>query len=101
MPQNFVINVLEIVVPAALGIVFIIAAAAVTIGWINKRGAVPSKSDAAAQARIEERLTHLTNAVEAMALEVERISEGQRFTTKLLSDNVESARAHEAAQLIR
>jgi hypothetical protein len=33
---------------------------------------------------------HLTDAVDAIALEVERISEAQRFTTKLLSERLES-----------
>lgn len=32
------------------------------------------------------RLARIEQAVEAIALEVERISEGQRFTTKLLSE---------------
>ncbi|HKN59093.1 MAG TPA: hypothetical protein VJV97_09585 [Gemmatimonadaceae bacterium] len=32
------------------------------------------------------RLSRLEQAVDAIAVEVERISEGQRFTTKLLSD---------------
>ena len=32
------------------------------------------------------RLARLEQAVDAIALEVERISEGQRFTTKLLSE---------------
>lgn len=36
--------------------------------------------------RIEERLAHLTNGMEAMAVEVERISEGQRFSTRLLGE---------------
>jgi hypothetical protein len=35
---------------------------------------------------IVDRLTRMENAVDATALEVERISEGQRFTTKLLAD---------------
>jgi hypothetical protein len=34
----------------------------------------------------DERMSRLEQAVEAIALEVERISEGQRFTTKLLSE---------------
>jgi len=34
----------------------------------------------------ENRLQHLEQAVDAIAIEVERISEGQRYTTKLLSD---------------
>jgi hypothetical protein len=43
-------------------------------------------SDVAAQ------LTQLNQAVDAIALEVERISEGQRFTTRLLSEQRDSAR---------
>lgn len=34
----------------------------------------------------EAKLARIEQAVEAIALEVERISEGQRFTTKLLSE---------------
>jgi hypothetical protein len=34
----------------------------------------------------EARLERIEQAVDAIAIEVERISEGQRFTTKLLSD---------------
>ncbi|HEX2723395.1 MAG TPA: hypothetical protein VHM24_10780 [Gemmatimonadaceae bacterium] len=34
----------------------------------------------------DERLARLELAVESIAVEVERISEGQRFTTRLLSD---------------
>jgi hypothetical protein len=34
----------------------------------------------------EARLARIEQAVEAIALEVERISEGQRFTTRLLSE---------------
>jgi hypothetical protein len=37
-------------------------------------------------------LTHLNQAVDAIALEVERISEGQRFTTRLLSEQKDAAR---------
>jgi hypothetical protein len=35
----------------------------------------------------EARLARIEQAVDAIAVEIERISEGQRFTTKLLSDN--------------
>jgi len=45
-----------------------------------------SRGDAAPQLT-EARLERIEHAVEAIALEVERISEGQRFTTKLLSEN--------------
>lgn len=36
------------------------------------------------------RLTRVEQIVEATAIEIERISEGQRFTTKLLSERSES-----------
>lgn len=97
MPQNFVISILDIVAPTAIAVVFIIAAATVAYGWITRRAKRVAPADAAAQERIEERLVHLTNAVEAMALEVERISEGQRFTTKLLAEKAQSGIGLEAA----
>jgi hypothetical protein len=37
------------------------------------------------------RLSRLEQAVDAIALEVERISEGQRFTTKLLSEQAKQS----------
>ena len=40
----------------------------------------------------EERMARLEQAVEAIALEVERISEGQRFTTKLLAERGQADR---------
>ena len=39
----------------------------------------------------DERLARLEVAVEAIAVEVERISEGQRFTTRLLNDQAQRA----------
>jgi hypothetical protein len=56
------------------------------------KAAVASKRDAARLDRepssslTDGRLARIEQAVEAIALEVERISEGQRFTTKLLSE---------------
>ena len=35
----------------------------------------------------DERFARIEQSVDAIALEVERIPEGQRFTTKLLSEN--------------
>lgn len=37
----------------------------------------------------ESRLKHIEQAIDAIAIEVERISEAQRFTTKLLSQSAE------------
>lgn len=33
----------------------------------------------------DDRIEHLVNAVDAIAIEVERVSEGQRFTTQVLT----------------
>lgn len=42
-------------------------------------------------AEVSAQLEHLNHAVDAIALEVERISEGQRFTTRLLTEQREAA----------
>lgn len=44
------------------------------------------RSLAAGDPRTEDRLARIEAAVESIAIEVERISEGQRFTTKLLAE---------------
>ncbi|HSJ62882.1 MAG TPA: hypothetical protein VK922_03135 [Gemmatimonadaceae bacterium] len=48
---------------------------------IENRGAPPPLPSDVAQ-----RLERMEQAIDAIAIEVERISEGQRFTTRLLSD---------------
>lgn len=50
-----------------------------------------SSGGAAADAR----LARLEQAVDAIAVEIERISEGQRFTTKLLADRAQRPAALE------
>ena len=47
---------------------------------MDREALMPSSSDTA------QRLDRIEQAIEAMAVEVERISEGQRFVTKLLSE---------------
>ena len=39
----------------------------------------------------DERLARMESAIDAMAVEIERISEGQRFVTKLLADRADRA----------
>ena len=53
--------------------------------------------DALPSGEIVTRLDRIEQAIEAMATEVERIAEGQRFTTKLLSEAKTSAPAAIAA----
>lgn len=42
---------------------------------------------------VAQRLERMEQAIDSIAVEVERISEGQRFTTKLLSDRVTPGQA--------
>lgn len=82
----------DIVVPLA-GMVMIVALA---LGVPFVRGIVRRWEREAevpkVPADVTGRLERIEQAIEAVAVEVERISEGQRFTTKLLADRVEPAR---------
>jgi hypothetical protein len=58
-----------------------------TIAWAYvERLKIRQGANAKQLGSIDERLARMENAIDAMSLEVERISEGQRFTTKLLAD---------------
>ena len=61
--------------------------------WIERRGQV-TRGD-----HSDDRLARIEQAVDAIAVEVERISEAQRFTTKLLAErNSANAAVSGAAQ---
>jgi hypothetical protein len=88
----------EIIPPQAvdISIAFFVTIAIIIIGLplarafarrMDRKSSTPQISnDVSAQ------LAHLNQSVDAIALEVERITEGQRFTTKLLSEQREAAR---------
>ena len=71
-------GVLAMMIP----IVALLVGGAVTIAKINR----PRSASAEIPRDIGARLDRMEQSIEAIALEIERISEGQRFTTKLLSD---------------
>ncbi len=81
---------------AGLGIAFFVATAAVLILMpftrALSRAIDRSKPRTSVPSEVTTQLTQLAQAVDAIALEVERISEGQRFTTKLLADQREHSR---------
>lgn len=54
----------------------------VIIEWRRAGQSVPPRE----LTQIDARLQRIEQAVDAMSIEVERISEGQRFTTKLLAE---------------
>jgi hypothetical protein len=88
----------DIIPPQAvdISIAFFVTIAVIIIGlplaraigrWLDRRTTSPQiPSGVSAQ------LDQLNQAVDAIALEVERISEGQRFTTRLLSEQRDAAR---------
>ncbi len=60
--------------------------AKITLAIINRRrGGLPA-ADPKLLDEINARLAHLEQVTDSTAVEIERIGEGQRFTTKLLSD---------------
>lgn len=50
---------------------------------------IEGKARPALNPETDERIARIEQAVDAIALEVERISEGQRFTTRLLSERMQ------------
>jgi hypothetical protein len=75
--------------PYVIGALAIVCTAVVVLSAITmwyrttmRRHAGPSQLPA----DLTQRMTRMENAIESVAVEVERISEGQRFTTRLLSD---------------
>ena len=74
-------------------LVAIPSAVVVTFRWFRHRERMaqvtpPDRDRAALQreAHLDERLDRLEHAVQAIAVEVERIGEGQRFVTRLLGE---------------
>ena len=59
---------------------------AVVMAFVHLRTRRYQGVDMNSVGRIEDRLTRIEQGVDAVAVEVERISEAQRFTTKLLSE---------------
>lgn len=76
--------------------VFVLAPIAIAISrLIWKRATSAPRVSAATDQATQQRLEQLQQAVDAIAIEVERISEGQRFVTKIMSDRSIGAGAAE------
>ena len=78
----------------ALGFASIISGTVIIVYAIRVWSARGRKHAAELPKGVDQRLERIEQAVDAIAIEVERISEGQRFTTKLLADraNAEQSR---------
>ena len=78
-------NLARIIIAGVIGVTISISMVAMAIAKMvssRRRKDLPES----ATARLEERLERMELAIDAMATEVERVAEGQRFTTKLLAD---------------
>lgn len=83
MPLEIVfLNTMEMLLPALVITILGLPLVRVMARRLDRRDAPASPS----LVKIEERLGRLEAGVDAIAVEVERISEGQRFTTKLLAE---------------
>lgn len=72
-----------IVVPAVFGIP---ATVMVIRMWFKHKEALAKLAGPRADATVDARLTSIEQSLEAIAIEVERMGEGQRFVTKLLAE---------------
>ena len=91
-------SVVAVVLTACTAAVYIVRTAAVTVLKGQERRL--RAQEASFGAPSDERMARLEMAVESIAVEVERISEGQRFTTKLLADT-QSSRALQASSPVK
>jgi hypothetical protein len=76
----------EIVVPLGAFVTAISCAIGVPLARAYSRKMDAESRNPRLPSEIGERLERMEQALDSVALEVERISEGQRFTTKLLSE---------------
>jgi hypothetical protein len=76
----------EIVVPLGAFATAIICAIGIPLTRAYTRKMDAESRNPRVPLEVTERLGRMEQALEAVAIEVERISEGQRFTTKLLSE---------------
>ena len=76
----------EVAVPLGAFVTAIVIAIGVPLARAYSRRMDSDSRNPLIPSEVTSRLERIEQAVDAVALEVERISEGQRFTTKLLSE---------------
>ena len=76
----------EIIVPLGAFVVAIVLAIGVPLARAFARKMDAESRNPRLPPEVMDRLARMEQALDSVAIEVERISEGQRFTTKLLSE---------------
>ncbi len=82
-----------IVVPIGFFIMVAVLAVGTPLARAFARKLSSQATQSAVPAELQQRLQHMEQAIDSIAVEVERISEGQRFTTKLLAERHPEAQA--------
>jgi len=83
-----IVPVEAIVVPIVFGIP---AAVVITKMWFSHKEKMAGLSAPKGTSMLDARLERVEQAVESIAIEMERVSEGQRFVTKLLVERAPPA----------
>jgi hypothetical protein len=82
MDENIARVVMAGVIGGTIAISMIAMAVARIVASARRRKELPESSIA----RLEARLERMEQAIDAMATEVERVADGQRFTSRLLAE---------------
>lgn len=101
-PNIIIARISERIVPiVAIVSIFVFAPFAFSMSRFFWRRSSPSSRPALTDQATQQRFDQLQQAVDTIALEVERISEGQRFVTKILSERERPAVGAGAAEPVR
>lgn len=82
-------DVANFAVVAAVIVVMVGALSAIVVGLVRALGRKPEPRTLPNTAQFEQRFEQLQQSVDAIAVEVERIAEAQRFSAKLLAERSE------------
>ncbi len=85
----------EIIVPLGAFATAVVLAIGVPVARAYSRRMDADSRNPRIPDEVASRLERMEQAIEAVAIEVERISEGQRFTTKLLSEGRSASEARQ------
>jgi hypothetical protein len=87
----------EVAVPLGFFVTAIVLAIGVPLVRVYSRRMDAESRNPRFPSEIAARLERMEQAIDSVALEVERISEGQRFTTKLLSEGKSASDSRQSA----
>ena len=76
---------------AVIIVVMVGALSAITVGLVRGIQKKPAQRESANVLAFQERFDQLQQSVDAIAVEVERIAEAQRFSAKLLAERSETS----------